>query len=233
MRSPFSFDRCGATGSALRPDVRICHTLVHHAVLRPEQTKIESGAWNAQASRNRDVRNGAGRTPGHRPGTTFDLAVQVRSAQTDIDVADIDSVQMPVKAGRLHSRILALRGDRDLSPMSRDFTQQRLARPAGLEPGTLRLTAGTRSVSRPLRHWAGRCRIPLYHGLGSDDFCPSLCAGACRRLPIFGAPKGARKGPAPAVNGKCAARSDRGYWPRSWACGLRGRRSRCAARRAP
>ena len=35
------------------------------------------------------------------------------------------------------------------------------------------------------------------------------------------------------VSGKSAARSDRGCWPRSWACGLRRRRSRCAARRAP
>ena len=33
----------------------------------------------------------------------------------------------------------------------------------GFEPGTLRLTGGTRSVSRLLRNCAGRCRIPLYH----------------------------------------------------------------------
>jgi hypothetical protein len=28
----------------------------------------------------------------------------------------------------------------------------------------------------------------------SDDFWPSLCAGACRRLPVFDAPKGQEKG---------------------------------------
>ena len=31
------------------------------------------------------------------PVRAFDLAVQVRGARTDIDVADLESVQMPVK----------------------------------------------------------------------------------------------------------------------------------------
>ena len=32
----------------------------------------------------------------------------------------------------------------------------------GLEPGTLRLTAGKRNISRPLRPYAGRYRIARY-----------------------------------------------------------------------
>ena len=65
------------------------------------------------------------------------------------------------------------------------------------------------------------CRI----GQGAIS-CQSISDFATRSLPT-------RFRRAPGVSGKCAARSDRGCWPRSWACGLRRRRSRCAARRAP
>jgi len=35
---------------------------------------------------------------------------------------------------------------------------------------------------------------PALSLLESDDFCPSLCAGACWCLPVFGATKGQEKG---------------------------------------
>ena len=60
-----------------------------------------------------------------------------------------------------------------------------MAPQAGLEPATLRLTGGKRSVSRPLRRCAGRCRIARSSLVESADFRPSLCAAlaaVCRSL---------------------------------------------------
>ncbi len=71
---------------------------------------------------------------------------------------------------------------------------ERMAPRAGLEPATLRLTGGTRSVSRPLPRCAGRCRFVRRALVKSCDFDPSPYATPCRRLLPFGASKGQRKG---------------------------------------
>ena len=63
----------------------------------------------------------------------------------------------------------------------------------GFEPGTLRLTGGTRSVSRPLRRCAGRCRIA--HHPRRVRQCSTFAL--CRPLRPFAVPccfQRARKG---------------------------------------
>ena len=110
-------------------------------------------------------------------------------------------------------------------------------------PGQIRLCVSTRSdpegmASRPAimtdsvlsfrKHWRnlGRRSVSFRIGWQKSISCQSISDFATRSLTT-------RFRRAPGVSGKCAARSDRGCWPRSWACGLRRRRSRCAARRAP
>ena len=81
----------------------------------------------------------------------------------------------------------------------------------GFEPGTLRLTGGKRNVSRSLRRLCGTLPDPAPSLRESDDFCPSLCAGACWRLPVFGAPKGQEKGNAAAANSSPAQTASRPF----------------------
>ena len=75
----------------------------------------------------------------------------------------------------------------------RDWGHKQLAPQAGFEPATLRLTGEKRSVSRPLRRCAPRCRIERSL-VESGAFRPSLCAAACFRLLLFVAAKGQEKG---------------------------------------
>jgi hypothetical protein len=60
-----------------------------------------------------------------------------------------------------------------------------LAPQAGFEPATLRLTGGKRNVSRPLRRFAGHCRIVRHHSENPPifdlRFVPPLAA-VCRSL---------------------------------------------------
>ena len=70
---------------------------------------------------------------------------------------------------------------------------KRLAPQAGFEPATLRLTAEKTALAalcRGVLEVAGSRAITRR----SDDFRPSLCAGACCHLPRFGAAKGQEKG---------------------------------------
>jgi hypothetical protein len=78
--------------------------------------------------------------------------------------------------------------------MGRPQIIERMAPQAGLEPATLRLTGEKNVVSRP---FAAVCRTlpdPAPSPTESGDLRPSLCAGACCSLPLFGAPKGQEKG---------------------------------------
>ena len=63
------------------------------------------------------------------------------------------------------------------------YIPAKLAPQAGLEPATLRLTGGTRSVSRPLLRLAGRRRIELHLSQNPSIFTFALC----RRLLAFAA----------------------------------------------
>jgi hypothetical protein len=68
-----------------------------------------------------------------------------------------------------------------------------LAPQAGFEPATLRLTGGQRSVSRPLRRFAGRCRIALHPSQNPPFFRLRLVpafAAICRSLLL---PKGKKR----------------------------------------
>jgi len=85
--------------------------------------------------------------------------------------------------------VLAQRRERDLLPMSWDLTMKRLAPQVGLEPTTLRLTAGFSSFCRVLPHIAPSCwKAPISLGVKNLSL-----AGTCRVLLEVAASCGTQK----------------------------------------